>query len=141
MRTLIRGLADTGITILLSSHNMAEVEETCRHVAIMRRGKIAFEGSMQDLRARADAVEYRLVSNDTGRVTNVLREAPGVGNVRAVGDGIRFDSTPEAVERVTTQLGGMGIGIRQLELPRTALETLFFRLTEVDGAEAMEAAR
>jgi ABC-2 type transport system ATP-binding protein len=140
MRTLIRRLADTGITILLSSHNMAEVEETCRHVAIMRRGKIAFEGSMQDLRARADAVEYRLVSNDTGRVTKVLREARGVGNVRAAGDGIRFDSTPEAVERVTTQLGGMGIGIRQLELPRTALETLFFRLTEVDGAEAMEAA-
>src|SRR4051794_14703024 len=67
MRTLVRRLADSGITVLLSSHNMLEVEETCRHVAIMRRGKIAFQGSMDDLRARADAVEYRLVTNDGAR--------------------------------------------------------------------------
>jgi len=38
MRRLIARLASTGITILLSSHNMLEVEETCEHVAIMRRG-------------------------------------------------------------------------------------------------------
>src|SRR3954467_4834646 len=141
MRALIRRLADTGITILLSSHNMLEVEATCRHVAIMRRGRIAFAGSIEDLRARADAVEYWLVTSNRGRATEVLHEARGVGNVRAAGNAIRFDSTPEAVERVTTQLGVMGIGIRQLELPRTALETLFFRLTEVDAADAMEAAR
>jgi ABC-2 type transport system ATP-binding protein len=141
MRTLIRRLADTGITILLSSHNMLEVEETCRHVAIMRRGKIAFDGSMEDLRARADAVEYRLVATDSGRAAEVCRDARGVSNVRAERHGIRFDSKPEAVERLTTQLGRMGIGIRQLELPRTALETLFFRLTETDASDAVEAAR
>jgi ABC-2 type transport system ATP-binding protein len=133
MRALIRRLADTGITILLSSHNMLEVEETCRQVAIMRRGEIAFEGSMEDLRARADAVEYRLVAADSGRVAEICREAQGVSNVRGERDGVRFDSKPEAVERLTVRLGGMGIGIRQLELPRTALETLFFRLTETDA--------
>jgi len=140
MRALIRRLAGTGITILLSSHNMLEVESTCRHVAIMRRGKVAFEGSMEDLRARADAVEYRLFTTDVVRAAGVSEAADGVANVRAASDGIRFDSTPEAVERLTARLGGMGIGIRQLELPRTALETLFFRLTESDGSEPVEAA-
>src|SRR5919202_510839 len=73
MRALIRRLADGGITVLLSSHNMLEVEETCRHVAIMRRGKIAFEGSMDQLRARADAVEYRLVAAEGERAAEVAR--------------------------------------------------------------------
>jgi ABC-2 type transport system ATP-binding protein len=135
MRALVRRLADSGITILLSSHNMAEVEETCRHVAIMRRGKIAFEGSMEDLRARAEDVEYRLVATDD-RAAQVVRTAEGISNVRPTRDGVRFDSRPEAVERLTARLGSMGIGIRQLELPQTALETLFFRLTETEGAEA-----
>ena len=133
MRALIRRLADTGITVLLSSHNMLEVEETCRHVAIMRQGRIAFEGSMEALRARAEDVEYRLVTGDGERAAEVCRAAPGVGNVRPARDGIRFDSRPEAVERLTAQLGRMGIGIRQLELPQTALETLFFRLTDADA--------
>jgi ABC-2 type transport system ATP-binding protein len=141
MRALIRRLADTGITILLSSHNMLEVDETCRHVAIMRRGRIAFEGSMDDLRARAEDVEYRLVTSDGARAAEVCKTARGVGNVRPQPDGIRFDSRPEAVERLTAQLGGLGIGIRQLELPTTALETLFFRLTDTHGAEAGEVVR
>ena len=141
MRALIRRLADSGITILLSSHNMLEVEETCRHVAIMRRGKIAFEGSMDDLRARAEDVEYRLVASDGARAAELCRAAGGVTNVQPARDGIRFYSRPEAVERLTAQLGATGIGIRQLELPRTALETLFFRLTDTDGAPSLEAPR
>src|ERR687886_389691 len=92
MRTLIARLADTGITILLSSHNMLEVEETCRHVAIMRRGKIAFEGSMTELRARAHAVEYRLLTNDDQRAAAVAGESSGIADVRLDGDGVRFYS-------------------------------------------------
>jgi hypothetical protein len=46
------------------------------------------------------------------------------------------------VERLTERIGAMGIGIRELELPTTALETLFFRLTESDdGARPVEVAR
>src|SRR3954454_6432567 len=133
MRRLITRLASTGITILLSSHNMLEVEEICRHVAIMRRGRIAFDGPLAELRALAQDVEYRLVTNDDARAAEACRASAGVANVRTARDGVRFDSRTEAVERLTARLGEEGIGIRQLELPTTALETLFFRLTEIDG--------
>jgi ABC-2 type transport system ATP-binding protein len=133
MRALISQLASTGITILLSSHNMLEVEEVCGHVAIMRRGRLAFDGSMAELRAMAADVEYRLVTGDDARAAGVCRDAPGVSNVRVGADGIRLDSRPGPGEALTARLGAMGIGIRQLELPITALETLFFRLTEHDG--------
>ena len=140
MRALIGRLAATGITILLSSHNMLEVEEVCQYVAIMRRGRLAFDGSMADLRALAEDVEYRLVTSDDARAAEVCSAAAGVRNVRTARDGIRFDSRPAPVERLTTQLGAMGIGIRQLELPITALETLFFRLTETDSESLAEEA-
>jgi ABC-2 type transport system ATP-binding protein len=106
----------------------------------MRRGRLAFDGSMADLRALAEDVEYRLVTGDDARAADVCRAAAGIGNVRRERDGIRFDSRPEPVERLTAQLGSMGIGIRQLELPITALETLFFRLTETDSESLREEA-
>jgi ABC-2 type transport system ATP-binding protein len=136
MRALVRRLADDGITILLSSHNMLEVEEICRHVAIMRRGELAFAGSMEELRARAEDVRYRLVTSDDPLAAEIAEQAEGVHRVRREPDGLRFDSQPEPVERLTVELGARGIGIRQLELPTTALETLFFRLTETHAPRA-----
>src|SRR4051794_19978970 len=46
MRRLIRRLADEGMTVLLSSHLLGEVEEICNRVAIVRRGSVVYEGSL-----------------------------------------------------------------------------------------------
>ncbi|MEA2192906.1 MAG: type transport system ATP-binding protein [Solirubrobacteraceae bacterium] len=141
MRALVARLAATGITVLLSSHNMLEVEEICDHVAIMRRGRVAFDGPISQLRALAQDVEYRLATNDDARTAEICRRSEGISNVRADAHDIRFDSQQAAVERLTETLGATGIGIRRLELPTTALETLFFRLTETDPeAETAQAA-
>src|SRR5262249_20587940 len=51
MRELVRDLAERGITVLLSSHLMQEVEELCNRVAIIRSGRVAYEGLLDDLRA------------------------------------------------------------------------------------------
>src|SRR5207253_10463719 len=99
---------------------------------------VAFDGSMADLRARAEDVQYRLVTNDDARAASIAETIDGVHHVRRLPDGVRFDSRPEPVERLTTELGANGIGIRQLELPTTALETLFFRLTETQAGDAPE---
>src|SRR5881409_3489437 len=50
MRALIRRLADGGMTVVLSSHIMAEVEELCNRVAIIRSGRIVYEGEIADLK-------------------------------------------------------------------------------------------
>src|SRR5919202_2054264 len=81
MRALVRRLAGGGITILFSSHNMLEVEEICRHVAIMRRGRVAFDGSLDELRARADDVQYRLVTSDDGAAAELAARMEGIHHV------------------------------------------------------------
>ena len=63
MRALIRSLADSGITVLLSSHLMNEVEELCNRVAIIRAGRIVYEGRLDELRASA-AGSYTLRTSD-----------------------------------------------------------------------------
>ena len=56
MRNLIRRLAGRGITVLLSSHLLAEVEELCDRVAIVRAGSIVYQGAMAELRRRPAAL-------------------------------------------------------------------------------------
>jgi ABC-2 type transport system ATP-binding protein len=136
MRQLIADLAATGITVLLSSHNMLEVEQICQHVAIMRRGEIAFQGSIADLRAMADDVEYQLLTTDDDRAVELAAAHVDVTNVRRQLDGVHLEAQEPAVAALTRELGAAGIGIRKLDVPTTALETLFFRLTEQQHEEA-----
>src|SRR5207248_5526623 len=53
MRQLVTRLAAEGITILLSSHLLYEVEDLCNRVAIVRRGRVVYEGSLAELKATA----------------------------------------------------------------------------------------
>src|SRR4029079_5762683 len=51
MRALVTRLRGEGITVLLSSHLLAEVEELCNRVAIIRKGRILYEGALAELLA------------------------------------------------------------------------------------------
>ena len=71
MRELVRRLAGEGITILLSSHLLYEVEELCNRVAIIRRGAIVYQGALGELLATA-ASGYRLRALEPERARAVL---------------------------------------------------------------------
>ena len=77
MRLLIRRLADEGITVLLSSHQLPEVQELCDRVAIVDRGKVVYEGALADLRRQGGA-GYRLRTTDDGRALELARAQPGI---------------------------------------------------------------
>src|SRR5207244_5596558 len=66
MRVLIRRLAEQGMTVLLSSHLMTEVEEVCNRVGIVRSGKIVYEGAIAELKTSAGTT-YRLSTADDAR--------------------------------------------------------------------------
>src|SRR5512135_1450930 len=83
MRVLIRRLAEQGITVLLSSHLLAEVEELCNRVAIVRTCKIVYEGAIADLKRSAGA-SYRLSTTDDQRALAVCGAQPGIEDVHVV---------------------------------------------------------
>jgi ABC-2 type transport system ATP-binding protein len=136
MRLLVKRLASQGITIVLSSHLLAEVEDVCNRVAIIRRGKIVYEGMIADLK-RAAGMTYRLSSTDNDRALAVCRAQPGISEV-ALRDGqVSFVADEHAVAELSQALVEAGALIRALAPQGASLEELFFSLTEEghhDGA-------
>jgi len=132
MRLLVRRLADQGITVLLSSHLMGEVEELCDRVAIVRTGKVVYEGSLHELLS-STAGRYLLRTTDDVRAAAIAAERPGIGDVRFADGGLALSGSEEAAAALSIALGESGIGIAAL-VPHTAtLEELFFRMTEGDS--------
>ncbi len=132
MRVLIRRLADQGMTVLLSSHLLAEVEELCNRVAIVRTGKIVYEGAIADLKRGAGAT-YRLSTTNDERALAVCRAQPGIGDVRTAHGKISFTADDAAVADLSQALVEAGALIHALAPETVTLEDLFFSLTEGDG--------
>jgi ABC-2 type transport system ATP-binding protein len=129
MRLLVHRLASDGITVLLSSHLMGEVEELCDRVAIVSRGRVVYEGGMQDL-IQTTAGRYELRTTDDARAAAIAGVAPGIGDVVEVARGMTFNGDERAAAALSLALAEAGIGLQAL-VPRTAtLEELFFRMTE-----------
>ncbi len=141
MRRLIRRLADEGMTVLLSSHLMNEVEELCNRVAIVRAGSIAYEGTIAELKQTAGA-SYRLRTTDDDRALEICRAQPGITEPHREAGGLRFVADEPAAAELSVALVEAGALIRAL-VPETAtLEDLFLSLVEGDSARepAAEAA-
>jgi len=131
MRVLIRRLADQGMTVVLSSHLLAEVEEVCNRVAIVRAGKIVYEGEIADLKRGAGTV-YRLSTTDNARALGACRTQAGISDVRIEHERIVFKADEAAAAELSQALIESGALIRALAPQTVTLEDLFFSLTE-DG--------
>jgi ABC-2 type transport system ATP-binding protein len=133
MRLLIRRLASEGITVLLSSHQLAEVQEICDRVAIVRSGKVVYEGPLADLRG-ASGQGYRLRTSDNVRAAELARAAAGIHGLSADGPELRFQSSEGDAGALSLALGQAGVAIYAMAPTLASLEDLFFELTE--GATA-----
>jgi len=129
MRSLIRRLADGGMTVLLSSHQLPEVQELCDRVAIVDRGRVVYEGALSDLR-RQGGTRYRLKTADDDRALALLRSQPRVTMAAATPAGLEFQAQEQDAGEVSLALGRAGIAILALTPELATLEDLFFRLTE-----------
>ncbi len=138
MRLLIRRLADQGMTVLLSSHLLTEVEEVCNRVAIVRSGAIVYEGAIAELKRGAGAT-YKLATTDDERALAVCRAQPGITDVRQHNERISFTADEAAVAELSQALIEAGALIRAMAPETVTLEDLFFSLTEGDAAEAPNA--
>jgi ABC-2 type transport system ATP-binding protein len=132
MRMLILRLASEGITVLLSSHQLPEVQELCNRVAIVDSGRIVYEGALADLRRQGGA-GYRLHTTDDARALEIARAEPGIERAASSEHGVAFQAQEGDVARLSLALGRAGIGILALTPELATLEDLFFRLTEDGG--------
>ena len=134
MRELIRRLAEGGITVMLSSHLMTEVEEVCNRVGIIRAGRMVYEGAIADLK-QTTANAHRLRTTDPARALSVCLGQPGIRDPDERGGVVRFTAPEEAVADLSIALVEAGVAIVELTAEHASLENLFFQLTEGDTAD------
>ena len=132
MRLLIRRLADQGMTVLLSSHLLAEVEDVCNRVAIVRQGKIVYEGEIAELK-RGAGTRYWLETTDDERALAVCQAQPGIADVRIEHGKISFTADEDAAGTLSQALVEAGALIHAMAPQTVTLEDIFFSFTEGDG--------
>ena len=137
VRGLIRELAGNH-TILLSTHNLAEVELTCDRVIIFARGKVRAAGTIDQLRAKAASESRYIVECDATAAPKVVEALPGVGSVESLGgEGTwhRFtvtghNGTQDLRESIAKAIAQTGGSVRELHREAPTLERLFVRILE-----------
>jgi ABC-2 type transport system ATP-binding protein len=127
VRALVRQIAADGITVFVSSHLLAEVEQVCSHVGVMRTGKLVFQGSLAELR-RTAAPRIMVRTADVPAAAEVFAKLGLAGPVPGE-DVLTAELGDAEPERITAELVHAGIGVRGLSVESPSLEDLFVGLT------------
>jgi ABC-type multidrug transport system ATPase subunit len=129
-RQLIRRLRDEfRLTVLLSSHLLAEVEQLCNRVGIIHEGRLLYEGGPDALVAPTTRFKVRV--NDLLAATELLTREPGVFVSQNGAAFLKIDTDAERIPAVNALLVAHGIKVYELTPAQESLEEAFLRLTSV----------
>ncbi len=125
VRALIREISADGTTVFVSSHLLAEVEQMCTHVGVMRTGKLVYQGSLAELRGQARLL-VRTPKPDLA--VSVLRDL-GLADVSQAGQEVGAELGSMLPEVICERLVHAGVPVAGLDTPRRSLEDEFVELT------------
>jgi ABC-2 type transport system ATP-binding protein len=129
MRDVLRRLAADGVAVLLSSHDMAAVEDVCDSVTFLSSGRVVWDGSMERLQAEAPPAEYRLETSDDARALERSTTQPDM-HARSDGQrGLLIAAERDALDRLMLALAADGIAVRRLTEVTSSVEAMFLALT------------
>jgi ABC-2 type transport system ATP-binding protein len=124
--------AREGVTVFLTTHNMAEVEKLCSRVAVIRQGKLVAVGHPDELRARAGGPHVKIVGRGFGDdALALLRARPEVAAVEANNGRLLIDLRQEIeVAPLIRLLVGTGAEVEEVRRGKASLEEVFLTLME-----------
>ncbi|NLT54310.1 MAG: ATP-binding cassette domain-containing protein [Actinomycetales bacterium] len=127
VRALVSGLAAEGVTVLLSTHLLSEVEQLCTHVGVMHRGTLVAQGPLADVTS-ATAVRV-VVRTDQPVPAAATLSRLGLTQVTGGADEVSGLLGDVAPERVVAELVGDGVPVRGFAVTAPGLEETFVGLT------------
>jgi ABC-2 type transport system ATP-binding protein len=129
IRELIIRIASQGITIILASHLLDEVQKTCSHVVVLKDGKQLFSGMVNDVLNLSDSVE--LMATDIHQLERVLGQYGQVLEINKEKEMILVKLDPNSsTEELNQFLFQKGITLSHLALRKKSLEQQFLELLE-----------
>lgn len=152
MRKVVLSLKEHA-TVLISSHILSEIEQTCDRILVIHGGRLVAEGSEQELGARNDHERHLSITvrSDEAKLRSVLEGSEHVESFEL--DASKEAADAEVERRADVVLGGdlrealvrdlveAGLGLRQLTEARSELERVFLQLTAEEKASARPEAK
>jgi ABC-2 type transport system ATP-binding protein len=137
MRGLIRSFAGDGITVLVSSHLISEIEQICDYVVMIRAGRLVHQGSVGELRA-AQQPQFIVAPErdaDLPRLAALLQEAGCAVTPRPAETSVLVEAPVLGAADLNRLAASGGITLRQLTESTRSLERAFFALTGTASAD------
>ena len=149
MRSMVRALRGEH-TVLLSSHILSEISQTCDRLLVIQRGEIVAQGSEQDLATSlggGGTIEVEVVGPST-RAIEVARTVTGIGECTVLQETggvavVSLQGAPDLRPKVVRALVQNGIDVLRIDRGAARLESIFLRLTQdvKDGNGAKDVGR
>lgn len=125
MKNIISDLRDDGKAIILSTHQMNQVEELCDRVLMIDDGRSVLYGGLEETRARFSEHSVQVaVDGELGELVGVVERKPNKGGVELA---LAADTTPQ---QILDQLRHRGVAIRRFEITTPSLNDIFLKIVE-----------
>ena len=132
LRTFLRGQAQEGRTVVVSSHLLAEVSQTVDHVVILDKGRLVADAPLTELTAAA--TETVVVQSPEAASLLLILDGIGIDAELTGTDEVTASATPDVVGRA---IAFNGVVVHGMQARRSNLEDVFFQLT-AGGAPAAD---
>jgi ABC-2 type transport system ATP-binding protein len=129
IRELLRRLAESGATVLVSSHHLSEVEQTCTHAVVMHHGRLVRAGLVSEIVGVNRGVYLEV--DDTARALGLLSTLAAVRDAELRGDGIALQLEHGTRSDLVAALVGAGVRVETVTAQQ-GLEEAFLDLIEAE---------
>ena len=129
IRELIRSLSKMGLTILIASHLLDEVEKVCTHVAILKKGNLLLSGPVDEVLRSEDHVEIK--ATDIAALEAALQSMPAITKMKRADADTLLITCGEGCDAagINAHCMSKGIVLSHLVLKKKSLESKFMELT------------
>lgn len=131
VHSFIRDLADRGVAVVLTTHDLAEAEELSDEVVVIDRGRIIAQGAPEELRSASAGSRSLTIRVDSPVPAALVDRLTELGPASAQGSMISLDGAPTASQIATacTAVAEAGLQITDIGMQRQSLSDVFFELT------------
>ena len=130
MRALIRRLGSGERTVLLSSHQLGEVEQICDRVGVISAGRLIAESTVEELRGKGALL---VGAKPLDRAREHVEQLLGAERVEVLDGTLRLDADPAIAGRINRELVGAGVEVTELRPIERTLEEVFLEMTDQKG--------
>ena len=129
VQALLVRLAAEGVTVLVSSHNLAEVQSVCSEVTVLARGTVRFSGPLERLPRASLTASHTLRTSDDLQAAVALRDHPAVVLSQTSAAGLVLQAAEPNLDEFVLALATAGIAVRSLRQNNDPLVQAFLELT------------